>query len=66
MFRPHLDMIIGFLINTQMKADAKLTVVMWYQIFYSKSIAQASGDFCRRPPPRLACGPNQEFSNFFL
>ena len=29
---------VGFLINTKKKADTRLTVVMWCQIFCGKSI----------------------------
>ena len=44
-----------------MKADTKVKVVIWYQIFDKKSTAPSSGDFCRRPPARKACGQDQEF-----
>ena len=33
----------GFLISTRMKADTKLTVVIWCKTFDGKSIAPSSG-----------------------
>ena len=62
--RPNSDTlrgIFGFLVKTKMKAYTKLTVVMCCQIVARKSVAPSSGDFRRRPAPRYACGPNQEF-----
>ena len=38
---------MGFLGETKMKADTKLTVVMCYQIVARKSVAPSSGDFRR-------------------
>ena len=49
MFRPHLDVFIevcGLPDQYKMKADTKITVVMWCQIFNRKSVAPSSGDFC--------------------
>ena len=63
MFRPHLYVlrgICGLWINTKMEADKKLTVIISPQILDWRSIAQSSGDFCRRLPLGLACGHDQE------
>ena len=58
-------MSVVFLVNTKIKADTKLTVVMWCQIFfYRKSIAPSSCDFRRRPPPRSICLQVQKFWRF--
>ena len=42
----------GFLIKTKMKAETKLTLVMWYQIFYLKSTVTSSGHSCRQQSSR--------------
>ena len=49
---------LGFLEQTTMKADTKLTVVMCCHIFDRRSVAQSSGDFRQKPPaPRRPwCG----------
>ena len=45
--RPNLDMSRGFigLPDKKMKADTKLTVIMYCQIFGKKSVAPSSGNF---------------------
>ena len=59
-------MSVVFLVNTKIKADTKLTVVMWCQnFFYRKSIAPSSRDFRRRPPPQSTCLQVQKFWRFF-
>ena len=63
MFRPLLDVFIdGFFINPKIKAETKLTVVMWFQICDGKSLVPSSGDFGRRPPPGQACEQDQELT----
>ena len=51
MFVPYLDNfrgVLGFLVKTIMRADTKLTVVLWCQIIDRKSFAPSSGNFRRR------------------
>ena len=52
---------MGFLVKTKMKAYTKLNVVMCCQIVARMSVTPSSSDFRRRPPPRYACGQDQEF-----
>ena len=47
-FRPHLEIPRGFLVETKIKVYTKLTVVMFCQICDRSSVAPSSGDFCRR------------------
>ena len=58
-------MFMGFLIDTQVKADTKMSVVMWCQIFDRKSIVPSSGDFCRQLPPVDKIN-TQRRKNYFL
>ena len=63
MFRPNLD--AGSLLNTKIKADTKLTVVMKCQIFDRKSVAPSSDIFYRQRELPV-CGQDQTFNNFCL
>ena len=55
-----LEVFLGFLVKTKMKAYKKLTVTCC-QIVARKSLALSSGNFRRQPAPRYACGEDQEF-----
>ena len=46
----HPETFLGFLEQTTMKADPKLTVIMCCLISDRRSVAPSSGDFRRRPP----------------
>ena len=52
----------GFLIETKMKAYAKLTVVMCCPIFAKRPEAPSNGNFCRQTTLRYASEQDQEFS----
>ena len=51
---------MGLLINTKIKADTKLTGLMWCQIFDRKSVAPSSSNFCQQLLHRKACEQDQE------
>ena len=52
----NLQAFLGFPVETIMKADTKLTVVMCCHLFDQRYAAPSSGDFRQRPTPPKACG----------
>ena len=58
MFKTNLDpfiIVLGFPVETIMKADTKLTVVMCCHLFDQRYKAPSNGDFRRQPLLPQAC-----------